>query len=186
MKRWWLLVALGVLVVLIGAGRTWVSGTVTDPVLGGTIVQASGTATGATLVAGGLLAGAALLAGLVGSRPVRLAASLCLAAAAVLVALPAGRALTSASDVVADAAADLPGAVTTGHSVSQVATTIWPWLGLVAALLILAGAAASLVVWSRGAGQRDERAARQQASRREPVRDDWDDLSRGYDPTIED
>lgn len=187
MRRWWLWVALGVAVLLVCSGRTWVTGTAVDAALGGTRVEATGPEAGATLVAGALLAGAALLAGLVGTRPVRLASAACLAAAAVLAGLPVIRSLSAPGAVVADVAGDLPGVITTAVRIEDAAVTAWPWVALLGVLAVLAGSVLCLVAAVGGSqqardGEQEASGARSTARRADP----WDDLSRGHDPTVGD
>lgn len=185
MKRWWLWATIGAALLLISSAQTWVTGTWIDPVLGATRLQVSGTQAGSTLTAGALLAGAALLAGLVGSRPVRLAAAVCLAGGGVLAGLPALRSLTSPTTVVSAAATDLPGSVTLTVRVDDAAATAWPWIGLLAAILVLAGAFLSATDWFRGSTPTGRDRTGEAGARPQPKLDPWDDLTRGHDPTLE-
>ncbi|WP_109471471.1 Trp biosynthesis-associated membrane protein [Ornithinimicrobium cavernae] len=187
MRRWWLWAALGAALLLVSSQQTWVTGTVQDPVLGASVVEASGTQAGSTLTAGALLAGAALLAGLVGSRPVRLAAGICLAGGAVLAGLPALRSLSSPQAVARAVAADRPGAAGQSIRIDDAAATLGPWVGLLAALLVLAGAVLCLLWWVRAprpaTGAEPTGGAPRRSTR---PRDPWDDLTHGQDPTVED
>lgn len=188
MRRWWLWGALGAALLLIGSGQTWVRGTWQDPVIGTSLIEATGTQTGATLTAGALLAGAAVLAGLVGSRPVRLVAAVCLAGAAVLAGLPALTALLAPERVVEAVVADLPGATGLTIRASDAAATLWPWLGLLGALLLLVAAVLCALQWRRlpHPGGTGGPAGRQPAAPRPRPADAWEDLSRGRDPTLDD
>lgn len=189
MKRWWLWAALGAALLLVSSGQTWASGTFHDPVIGTTLVEVSGTQAGATLTAGALLAGAAVLAGLVGSRPVRAVAAVCLAGGALLAGLPALTGLLRPQDAVAAVAADRPGATGLTVQVTDAAPTLWPWVGLIGALLVLAGALLCAMHWLRSpAGPRatGSDSARRVASRPARPTDAWDDLSQGRDPTLGD
>lgn len=149
MRRWWVLAALGTALLLVCSGQTWVTGTATDPVLGATRIEATGAQAGGTLTAGALLAGAALLAGLVGTRPVRLAAAACLAGGGVLAGVPVSRSLLSPGAVAEAVAADRPGAAGLTMRVEDAAPTLWPWIGLLGALLVLLGALLCALVWFR-------------------------------------
>ncbi len=68
------------------------------------------------------------------------------------------------------------------------ATTAWAWLGLVAALLLVAGAvaaAASSRTWAGLSGRYDREPAPDRGPRGQ-VRTTWDELSDGEDPTLRD
>lgn len=188
MTRWWLWAALGVALLLVSSGQTWVSGTVVDPVLGGTQVRATGGGAGGTLVAGALLAGAAFLAGLVGSRPVRLASAVCLVGGAVLAGVPAVRSLSAPGEVTAQVAAELPGSVGSTVLIEDPVASAWPWVALLGAVLVLASGVLRLLGALRARPvDETERAAEARASRREQrAVDPWEELSRGQDPTLDD
>lgn len=206
MRRWWVLAALGTGLLLVCSGQTWVTGIATDPVLGATRIEATGAQAGSTLTAGALLAGAALLAGLVGTRPVRLAAAACLAGGAVLAGVPVMRSLLSPGAVAEAVAADRPGAAGLTMRVEDAAPTLWPWIGLLGALLVLLGALLCALVWFRPQSLTAARKGREADSgsstasgvsraatdagpapgRGQRSNDAWDDLSRGDDPTVDD
>lgn len=186
-RRWWVWAAIGAALLLVGSTQTWVRGTVTDPVLGASLVEATGAQAASTLMAGALLAGAALLAGLVGARPVRLVAAACLTGAGLLAGLPAIRALTSPADVARDVASDLPGQLGSAIQVDDAAATVWAVVGLVGAVLVLVGGLLCLVTWFRAAGHRSGGQPVPSANtRRERQADPWDDLTHGHDPTVDD
>lgn len=68
------------------------------------------------------------------------------------------------------------------------ATTAWAWLGLVAALLLVAGATAAAVssrTWAGLSGRYDREPAPDRGPRGQ-VRTTWDELSDGEDPTLRD
>ena len=185
------------MILLISSQQTWTTGTWRDPVLGSSLVQATGTEVAGTLTAGALLAGAALLAGLVGARPVRLVAAVCLAGGAVLAGLPAVLSLSNPSQTLEQIVSTRPGATSLSVSVEDPSTTLWPWLALVAVLLILVGAVLCGLRWARNDPTRADRTDRSDTarrtarptdgpSRRERPRDPWDDLTRGTDPTVDD
>ncbi|WP_114906304.1 Trp biosynthesis-associated membrane protein [Ornithinimicrobium murale] len=203
MRRWWLWAALGTALLLVASQQTWACGSWQDPVLGSTRVEASGTQVAGTLTAGALLAGAALLAGLVGSRPVRLAAAVCLAAGAVLAGIPTVLTLLGPGSAVEEVARQRPGATTVSVQIEAATTSLWPWVGLVAAALVLTSALLCLLHWlhptgprsagvpgaSSGVGPEGADETSQGAStarRRSRPRDPWDDLTQGHDPTVED
>lgn len=208
-RRWWLWAALGTMILLISSQQTWTTGTWRDPVLGTSVVEATGTDVAGTLTAGALLAGAALLAGLVGARPVRLAAAICLAGGAVLAGVPAVLALSAPHQSLEDLVSTRPGATSLTVRVDGATSTLWPWLALGAVLLVLVGAVLCGLRWLRSGGT--SAAGRGEPSgassgdassagtgdtatdrpvggrtRRERPRDPWDDLTRGADPTVDD
>lgn len=186
-RRWWVWAAIGAALLLVGSTQTWVRGTVTDPVLGASLVEATGAQAASTLMAGALLAGAALLAGLVGARPVRLVAAACLAGAGVLAGLPAIRALAAPAEVARGVASDLPGQLGSAIQVDDAAATVWAVVGLVGAVLVLVGGLLCLVTWFRAAGHRSGGQPVPSANtRRERQADPWDDLTHGHDPTVDD
>ncbi|USQ78320.1 Trp biosynthesis-associated membrane protein [Ornithinimicrobium faecis] len=196
MKRWWLWAGLGVMLLLIAAQQIWARGTWQDPVLGTTVVEATGSEVAGTLTAGALLAGAALLAGLVGSRPVRLAAAVCLAGGALLAGLPAVLTLGDPGEPLGQIARQRPGAASLSVHIDDPTTTLWPWLALGAAVLVLLGAVLCVLRWfdtgasrSPGGGAAATGTTPPGVSstrRRERPRDPWDDLTHGQDPTVDD
>lgn len=186
-SRWWpVATAGGALLALAAAGQDWAVAVAVDPVLGQTETPVTGTQVGATVTAGGLLAGAALLAGLTGGRGVRRIAALGALAGAALVAWPGGRLLLETEPAVLSALSRATG-VHGGNSLvlSSVRVTAWPWLDLLAAALLVGGAA--------GAWRRSHRDGATPASGAEPDAggdtrtpiSDWDRLSEGEDPTDE-
>lgn len=186
-RRWWLAALAGALLVFVGSQQIWVTGSWQDPVLGTSALEVTGSQAGGTLTAGALLAGAALLAGLVGSRPVRLAAAVCLAGGAALVSGPALRAVTDPGGVGQDLVAEQPGAAGLTVEVLDATATAWPWLALGGAVLILLGALGAALWWWLSAPSRTSTAT-QRAGRPRQARpvDPWDQLTRGDDPTVDD
>lgn len=183
---WWLWAVLGTVVLLIAAQRAWVTGSWEDPVLGRTALSATGAQVGATLTAGALLSGAAFLAGLVGSRPVRLVAGVCLAGGAVLAGLPALRALAEPAGVLQQQAREAPGSATASVLATDATATVWPWVALVAGLLVLASSVLCLLRWRRDRqGATGARPVGESAVRPARAVDAWDELTRGEDPTLD-
>lgn len=185
--RWWpLATAAGVLLALAGAGQDWGVAVAVDPVLGQTETPVTGSQVGRTITAGGLLAGAALLAGLTGTRVVRLLAALSILVAAGLIAYPAMQLLRDAEPVVLSALAEAT-AVTGGEDLvlSSVRLSAWPWIALAASLLLLAGGLAAGVRARRHGHGAPPAAERDGRGRPAGGSSDWDRLSDGEDPTEE-
>ena len=185
LSLWWLWALLGTVLLLVASQRTWATGSWTDPVLGPTAITATGSQVAGTLTAGSLLSGAALLAGLVGTRPVRLAAGVCLAGGAVLAGLPAIRALTAPAGVLERVASEAPGSATVSAQTVDAAATAWPWVGLAAALVVLAGATLCLVRWWRERAVTVTATVPDGSPRGARRADPWDELTRGADPTLD-
>lgn len=209
--RGWMLVGLAGLVVLFFAGtQAWVTGHVPTVAVGVVEIEAPGTEVSQLVTAAALLAGAGLLGGLIGSRPVRLLAGLVLigggvlAGAAVLdtVLDPAG----AVAQIIAERTGVSGGGIDPNHTLEASA---WPWAALTGAVCLLG--AGVLRWWSplsaadrnrqqrtagppaapAGAGT-DGDAVIDEVSRqdvgdaameRDRALDDWQELSEGRDPT---
>jgi len=199
-RRWWVLVVLvAVVVLLAGAGQVWVEATADDVVLGTTPVEVTGSSAAPAVTAAALLAGAAVVAGLVGSRAVRVAAVVFLLLAAVV---GGWATLEVVLDPVAaaDAAATDRTAVRGAEAgvVGQASLTPWAWLALVScgavcacALVVLlgmlrprTGSTPSGSARSGGPGRRAP-GPRGGGPGTRPVSEEsaWERLSRGEDPT---
>ena len=87
-RGWFLAALLGVLVLLIGSARPWVHARSEDAVVGAASLTVTGSELSPAVPAAALLAGAAVLAGLVGSAVVRRLAGVCLVLAAVVAGVP--------------------------------------------------------------------------------------------------
>lgn len=197
-RRWVLVVLVGVALLLAGAGQVWVDATADDVVLGTTPVEVTGSAAAPTVTAAALLAGAAVLAGLVGSRAVRIAA-----AGFLLLAAAVG--LWATLEVVLDpvSSADTAAAERTAVQgseagfVGEASVTLWAWSALVANVVITACALVVLLGLLRpgtgtpeGGGRRTRpvrRGASSASGGRRPRgvtgESAWERLSRGEDPT---
>ncbi|NHN54982.1 Trp biosynthesis-associated membrane protein [Calidifontibacter sp. DB0510] len=168
---------LGVVLALIAASRTWVSGTLNDAVLQGTRVNVSGGKAAPTLIAGALVGAAAFLAILTTGRVAR-------RIAAVLAVLGGLLCATGVVMVISDPSAplrDQASAATGRTGAVGVDATLngWPWLALIGGVLITVAGLASLLLagrWS-GLGRSYDAPAAPRA------KDDWDALSEGDDPT---
>lgn len=192
----WLLAAACALVLLVAAGRPWLTSTAPDPVLGTSRLEVTGGQVSPVLVAVAVLALACVLAALLGSRALRLIAGAGLMVAG---ALALGSTLVVMLDPVPAVEAALSARTArTGASgqVSQAQPTLWPWVGgavaaamVVLAILGLATSGTPAVERAVSAGDRARpagQAAATQADRAPdaaPGHDAWDRLSRGEDPT---
>lgn len=191
MRRWWWpLGAVATLVLLVSASRPWVSGTTADPVLGASTVTATGSQLGALAVGGALLAGAGLVAGLLGSRRVRLLAAACLLLAAGMAAWQAVAAVLDPVGGLEPVVAERTARSGATGSVTAATATAGTWMAGAAALALVMAAAGCLAHGLAGpsAPQRPGGGPPAPARQRggEP-RDGtaWDRLSRGEDPTAQ-
>lgn len=201
----------GSLTAVVGAGRTWLSVQIQDPVLGTTAAQITGSAVTGTVGAAGLLAVAATLVSLLTRGAARrtglvlaLLAGGWLLWAGVRVAVDPAAAARSASR---SGGSGTPGALLGPEPVSPAAAdyaadaTLWPLVVATAGLVTMCGVAAG--VWS---GRHAERPVEdgavaagvvprtQPSTEVSPPESDgpdatarvWEDLSAGRDPTDDD
>ena len=181
-----LLAALGAAVLLVGASRTWVTGTVEDAVLGSSRIFASGTEVAPGVTAVALAAAAAALASTTAGRIVRRAALAALTLCAAGEVAVIGRVLLDPAGALGAVAARQAGR--TGSIETHAAVTAWPWISLVGAGLLMAAAVggwAGARRW-RGLGARYEApGTTASGARGQRVASDWDRLDAGDDPTDE-
>ncbi len=182
-----LIVLAGAGLTLLSAGRTWVSGRITDAVAaaGDLSVTGSVAAPGVGALALVSAAGAVVLA-TAGRRPVQIAA-LVLSAGGLAVVLLGGAVLTDPADALRVPAAQASG--TTTSRVDDVRRTAWVPLGMTGGALMLAGGLLALLrgaAWA-GPSRRYERTP-SSAAEGPPVDDEplWEAISRGDDPTARD
>ncbi len=182
-----LLALLGAGALLAGGSRTWVSGTVDDPVLGASRVTGSGTDVVPGLVALSLAAFAAVLATTTSGRVARRVTLVVAGLTALGLGALVVRVLLDPSGVLGSVAARSTGR--TGSIETHAVAGAWPWVGLVAVLLLLAAtaaAAAGLRRWSGLSARYDAPGGARgegRGSRGERVASDWDRLTQGDDPT---
>lgn len=183
-----------VLLALIGAGlllasgsRTWVSGTVNDAVLGTSRITGTGTQVASGVIALALAAAAAAIASTTSGRVVRRVTLALLLLAAAGEAFFAGRVLLDPSGVLGSVAASSTGR--TGTVETHASATAWPWIALLAVVLLVAagvGGWLGSARWS-GLGARYETPGSETAGARgQRVASDWDRLDAGEDPTVRD
>ena len=186
-KLFVVLVALvGALVLLASGGRTWLTGTVDDAVLGASRVTATGTEVASGLVALALVAAAAAIASTTSGPVMRRVTLAVLALAALGEAIVAGRVALDPGTALGTVAARSAGR--TGTLETHAGTTAWPWLALVACALLLLAAVTGWVGAARwrGLGARYETPTTTAGARGQRVGSDWDRLDAGDDPTLRD
>ncbi|WP_270887901.1 Trp biosynthesis-associated membrane protein [Pedococcus sp. 5OH_020] len=180
-----LLALAGAGVLLASGGRTWVRGTVDDAVLGASRVSGSGRDVASGVVALALVSAAAALAATTSGPVVRRVTLSVLGLAGVAEGVLAVRILADPARALGGVAARAAGR--TGSLGTHATATSWPWLCLLASLLLLASAAGGLAGsghW-RGLGARYETpAATTAGARGQRVASDWDRLDAGEDPTV--
>jgi uncharacterized membrane protein (TIGR02234 family) len=170
---------------LASGGRTWVSGTVDDAVLGASRVSGSGRDVASGVVALALVGIAAALASTTSGPVVRRVTLALVAVAGLAEAFLAGRVLTDADGALGAVAARATGR--TGSIETHASATAWPWVALVAAAALVAAGLLGLLGAARwrGLGARYE-VPEAQGARGQRVASDWDRLDAGEDPTLRD
>lgn len=170
-----------VLLLLLAASRTWVTGSIADAVLQQAKVTVGGSSAAPVVTAGALVGAAAVVALLTAGRVPRLIATVATSLAGVL-------ALVGTLAVVRDPAGTVKAhaAASTGHTgdaVTQGALSIWPWVAVLGAILLVATGVQAAIGgrrWSGLSSKYDAPAARVRQTSA------WDRLSAGEDPTTDD
>jgi hypothetical protein len=181
-----LLALVGAGILLAGGGRVWVSGTVNDAVLGASRISGTGSEVASGVVALALVGAAAALASATSGAVVRRVTLVVLALAGAAEAVVAARVALTPQDALGSIAAKAAGR--TGSIETHATATAWPWVSVVAALLLVVAAAAGWLGagrW-RGLGARYEAPASTAGARGQRVATDWDRLDAGDDPTLRD
>lgn len=175
----------GALIVLVSGSRTWVSGHVNDAVLGKSQIVGTGTQVASGVTALALVAAASALAATTSGRVVRRVALVVLGLTGLGLGVLVVTVLADPSGVMGGVAARALGRTGTLHT--QASATGWPWLCVIAALLMLVAAGGGWVGASswRGLGARYEAQGTTTAGARgQRVGSDWDRLDAGDDPTV--
>lgn len=175
---------LGAGVLLAGGARTWVTGTVDDPVLGASRITGSGGDVASGVVALALVAAAAALASTTSGPLVRRLTLAALALAGLAEAGLASLVLLDPSGALGAVAARSTGR--TGSVETHATATAWPWLALVAGLLIVVAAAggwAGAKSWRGLSARYETPGTTGTGARGQRVASDWDRLDAGDDPT---
>ena len=178
-----LLSLIGAGVLLASGSRTWVTGTVDDPVLGASRILGTGSELATGVVALALVAGAAALASATSGPVVRRVTLVALALAGLGAGFVAVRiALDPERSLGAVAARSLG---RTGSIETHATPTAWPWIAVAASVLLLVAAVGGW--WGagswRGLGARYEAPGATAGPRGQRVASDWDRLDAGDDPT---
>ncbi len=186
-----------VLLSLLGAGgilltgsRPWVTGTVSDAVLGTSTVSATGSDVAPGLSALALVVAAAAIAAVSGGRVVRVGSLVVEALALGGVAILVARVAADPAGVLGPVAAASVGRTGSIEAVARL--TAWPWVaaaGIVVAAVGVGGAVAGMRAWSgpsaryerRPAGDPDPETVTGRRGQR--VASAWDQLDAGLDPT---
>ncbi len=181
-----LLALVGAGVLLASGGRVWVSGTVDDAVLGASRISGTGSEVASGVVALALVGAAAALASATSGAVVRRVTLVVLALAGIAEAVVAARVALAPDDSLGSIAARAAGR--TGSIETHASASAWPWVCVVAALLLVLAAVCG---WSgarrwRGLGARYEAPSTSAGARGQRVATDWDRLDAGDDPTLRD
>jgi len=167
---------------LLTATRPWLLVTVKDPLVGSGQLHPTGRNVAALVPAAALVALAASVAAVTMRRVGRQVAGLLLVSAGAAMAAAAARVLMDAGAAAQESVRQATGR-TAGLSAVTVTATVWPWLAIGAAALVVLAGAVTVVrgrQWSGLSPRYDAPAATV-----DPADDDaaWDALSRGEDPT---
>ena len=178
-----LLALLGAGTLLASGGRTWVTGTIDDPVMGASRVTGTGSEVASGVVALALVAAAAALASTTSGPVVRRVTVVVLALATLGEAWLAAHVALSPQEALGREAARSLGR--TGTLETHATPTSWPWVALLACVPLLLAAVGGWVGargW-RGLGARYEAPGATAGARGQRVASDWDRLDAGEDPT---
>ena len=173
-------------ILLASGGRVWINGTVDDAVLGASRISGTGTEVASGVVALALVGAAAALASATGGAVVRRITLVVLAFAGVAEAVVAARVALAPEGPLGAIAAKAAGR--TGSIETHATITAWPWVCVVAGVLLLLAAVAGWLGaahW-RGLGARYEAPTTSAGARGQRVATDWDRLDAGDDPTLRD
>lgn len=185
-RGWLFLGAVGVLVLALATAQVWFEVQLVDSVRGPMSLTASGSEVTRVSAAAALLAGAALLGGLIGARPVRWLAGAMLVLSGVLAVVAVLGAVGDPVAAVEPVVADRTGVVGGGGEV-QAQVTAWPWSAVTGAVCLIGAGVLRIITGPRPADtERDRRTAAPEAGTRGEHRGDWERLSEGEDPTLDD
>lgn len=170
-----------VLLLLLSASRTWVTGSIADAVLQQTEVSVGGSSAAPLVTASALVGAAAVIALLTAGRVARLIATAATALAAVLALVGTVLVVQDPARTVEDHVAASTGH--TGDAVAQGALTFWPWVAVLGAVLLVGSGILAGIGGRRWSGLSSKYDAPAPRVRRTSA---WDRLSAGEDPTTDD
>lgn len=178
------LVALPALLLLLAASRTWLTGRSADPLLGGGAVSATGSQVAPGVVALGAVAVVALVATLTAGPRLRRVSAAVVPLSALGALVLTLRPLLDPEGALGRVAA--AGLGRTGEVRTTAAVSVWAWVALAAAALLLAASPVAVVAAGRWAGlsSRFEAPRADAPSGRRPHRSTWDEVTEGRDPTL--
>lgn len=170
-----------VLLLLLSASRTWVTGSIADAFLQQAKVSVGGSSAAPLVTASALVGAAAVIALLTAGRIARLIATAATALAGVLALVGTLAVVRDPAGTVRDHAASSTGR--TGDAVAYGGLTFWPWVAVFGAVLLV-GAGLQAVIggrrWSGLSSRYDAPAPRVRQTSA------WDRLNAGEDPTTDD
>jgi uncharacterized membrane protein (TIGR02234 family) len=182
----------GAAVALLSAGRTWLTVTVSDPLVGSGRIHANGRLVASLVPAAALVGLAAVVAAVTLRQVGRYVAGVLLLVAGGAVGATAVSVILHPRSAAAGAVGEATGQAGSSRGVASAAVTPWPWVAVFgAALLVLAGAVTVVRGrrWSGLSGRYDAPVAGEQvpdpapATTDDAAADAWDAVSRGEDPT---
>ena len=182
-------VAVPALVLLLAATRTWLTGRSAEPLLGGGAVSATGSQVAPGVVPLALVCLVALVTALTGGPVVRRISSVVLVLAAIGSLVLTIRPLTDPEAALGRVAA--AGLGRTGVVRTSAEVTVWAWIAVVAAAVLVAASVLAVVATRRWSGLSQrfdaprEGSATPAATEQGARRTTWDDLSEGRDPTLD-
>ncbi|WP_446663457.1 Trp biosynthesis-associated membrane protein [Flexivirga sp. B27] len=171
--------AIAVILMVAANTRTWVSGTVTDAVLRGAQTDASGGTAAPALLAAALVGAAAVLATLTTGRVPRWIAAVITLVAGVVAAVAVIVVVRDPVTTLADVATTMTGH--TGDRKVSADLTIWPWVALLGAVLLMLTGVLAILGARRWSGLSSRYDA--PTGPKVTARSDWDMLTDGEDPT---
>ncbi|HEU4329760.1 MAG TPA: Trp biosynthesis-associated membrane protein [Lapillicoccus sp.] len=182
-------VAVPALVLLLAATRTWLTGRSAEPLLGGGAVSATGSQVAPGVVPLALVCVVAMVTALTGGPVVRRISSVVLVLAAIGSLVLTIRPLTDPEAALGRVAA--AGLGRTGVVRTSAEVTVWAWIAVVAAAVLVAASLLAVVATRRWSGLSrrfdapGEGSATPAATEQGARRTTWDDLSEGRDPTLD-
>lgn len=174
--------ALGVVLLVVAGTRTWVTGDLNDAVLQHAQVTVTGSKAAPACLGAAFVGAAATIAALTTGRIARWISAVLVLLAGLLALVGALWVVQDPSGAVQSRAASATGH--TGHVAASAALTIWPWVGVLGAVLLTIGGACCVLGVRRWSGLSSSYDA--PTGKREKVVSDWDRLSAGDDPTSDD